>query len=941
MEPKLAFTYNSKGGNGLLGMGWGLSGLSAITRCPRTLVQDGVPPGGINYNANDRFCLDGQRLVMITGASYGADGVEYRTERETFTKIISHGQVPTPGSGPQWFQVWTKAGQILEYGNTGDSQIEAQNKSTVRLWALDKISDRKGNYLAVTYAEDNANGDSYPTRIDYNYTGTPPTPSASVLFIPETARPDVTPAYVAGSVIKTLNRLAYVRTYVGPNLVKEYRLTYDNGEYVAFNGFVGRSRLVGITECDKDGNCLAGTTLGSQNAGTGLTIPDYTTPALPATLPGGAFTKNSVPAAMWRGDFNGDGKTDYMWVPSNGDGRWLIAYATGTGFTIPDYNTPALPAKIAGGFSTANANGIRNGVVTGVPMMFVGDFNGDGKTDYMWAPPEGDGRWLIAYATGTGFTLPNYTTPALPATIAGGFFTAGATAGAMFVRDFNGDGMTDYMWAPSGGDGRWLIAYATGTGFTIPNYNTPALPGALPGGFSTAPLASTQWEFLGDFNGDGMTDYMWVPSNGDGRWLIAYATGTGLTIPDYNTPALPATIPGAFKTQGQRMFVGDFNGDGKTDYMWVPSNGDGRWLIAYATGIGLTIPDYTLPALPATIPGGFTTVSGNTASQGWFLGDFNGDGKTDYMWTPSNGNGSWFIAYAKSPPKQLGDAGFVVPNTPALSATLPASTISTTSSSAAWRFVGDFNGDGKTDYMWVPSNGDGRFLVASANTPFSSPDFLSSIADGSSTQTTIAYKPLTDNTVYTKGVGAVYPVVDLQIPLYVVSSTSTSDGIGGTYVTNYKYSSLKAHQQGGGLLGFSNVQATDTRTSPGITTTTSFRQDYPFQGLVSGTSKVVGTSPTLIQVLNTWGTSLIANGTGKYHRCDLTNSVETDRDTNGVLLRTVTTNTTYDGYGNATAITVSTGDGYSKTTTNTYAPADTVNWLLSRPISSQVTSTTP
>jgi len=195
MSPELALVYNSQVGNGLLGMGWSLSGLSAITRCPRTVAQDGVR-GGVNYDANDRFCLDGQRLVLIAG-TYGADGAEYRTERESFARIVSYG---TSGNGPAWFKVWTKSGQIMEYGNTADSSIQAVPASpsvpwpagTVRVWALNLASDTKGNYFGVSYTEAATNGQYYPSRIDYsgNLSSTPvPLPYNRVEFQYE-SRPD-------------------------------------------------------------------------------------------------------------------------------------------------------------------------------------------------------------------------------------------------------------------------------------------------------------------------------------------------------------------------------------------------------------------------------------------------------------------------------------------------------------------------------------------------------------------------------------------------------------------------------------------------------------------------------------------------------------------------------------------------------------------------------
>jgi hypothetical protein len=58
MKPELSINYNSNSGNGLLGVGFGLGGLSAIHRCSKTIAIDGVK-GGVNYDDNDRYCLDG------------------------------------------------------------------------------------------------------------------------------------------------------------------------------------------------------------------------------------------------------------------------------------------------------------------------------------------------------------------------------------------------------------------------------------------------------------------------------------------------------------------------------------------------------------------------------------------------------------------------------------------------------------------------------------------------------------------------------------------------------------------------------------------------------------------------------------------------------------------------------------------------------------------
>lgn len=73
IQPSLALSYNSQGGDGPVGVGWGLSGTSTIMRCPKTLATDGIR-APINYDnitdphtGNDAFCLDGQRLLPVTG----------------------------------------------------------------------------------------------------------------------------------------------------------------------------------------------------------------------------------------------------------------------------------------------------------------------------------------------------------------------------------------------------------------------------------------------------------------------------------------------------------------------------------------------------------------------------------------------------------------------------------------------------------------------------------------------------------------------------------------------------------------------------------------------------------------------------------------------------------------------------------------------------------
>lgn len=295
MEPKLELSYNSQGGNGLLGMGWSLGGLSAISRCPRTMAVDGVR-GKVNFDMNDRYCMDGQRLILISG-TYGAAGSEYRTELDSFSKIVASG---TAGNGVASFTVQTKGGLTMEYGNTADSRIEAQGKATVRVWAVNKISDVKTNFMTFSYTEDSANGDFYPSRIDYaGNTNAGIAPVNSVQFVTE-ARPDVVRGYLGGSLITSQKRLLNVRTFVGTSLVARYRANYETSQNTS------RSRVTSVEVCDGNENCFPAKKFGWRDVGGGITQVNN------AVLTVSGDWRSQFDA--YPGDYNGDGITDLYLV---------------------------------------------------------------------------------------------------------------------------------------------------------------------------------------------------------------------------------------------------------------------------------------------------------------------------------------------------------------------------------------------------------------------------------------------------------------------------------------------------------------------------------------------------------------------------------------------------------------------------------------------------
>lgn len=230
LTPHLGLAYSSASGNGLAGFGWTLTGFSAITRCAKTIVEDGEA-AAVTLGAQDSFCLDGNKLRLVSG-TYGAEGATYRTEREQFFRITSHtsgGAGPQPTTGPQWFTVETPSGLTYEYGKTADSEI--MGVYGVRVWALDKITDTNGNFILFQYVNDNASHSYRPSKVTYTGHGSL-TPAHTIIFgyEPLPSGADPIDRYVGGIFIRRTQRLQTITVNYGDSPVHTYTLAYETSE---------------------------------------------------------------------------------------------------------------------------------------------------------------------------------------------------------------------------------------------------------------------------------------------------------------------------------------------------------------------------------------------------------------------------------------------------------------------------------------------------------------------------------------------------------------------------------------------------------------------------------------------------------------------------------------------------------------------------------------
>ncbi|MDM3872676.1 FG-GAP-like repeat-containing protein, partial [Porticoccus sp. W117] len=1047
VAPQLSLNYNSGGGNGVAGLGWNIGGLSGISRSRQTLQQDGVAKP-ISWGANDRFALDGQRLILVSGI-YGDPDSEYRTEIDSFAKITAKGG--TTGH-PDYWEVKRKDGSISTYGWGGSSDSEQQpynaNGTTsgyVLTWALKEFRDVADNRIVYSYHNDLDGHRLDKAQYAYGDANSHSFYNAHVLFEYETRTDPINGYVVGGYRTYQTQRLNRIRSYNGSTELRRYNLTYraqpsfttESGASVDADQI---SRLESSQECVGN-HCLPATQF------------DWSVPVLPhisdtAVAGANGSASNSTRQVVQRvGDVNGDGRDDIVWTERDSSENLWLYYALSNGST-------QIPATFSDN-SSAYYVGDRIVTTTQIPYgsstttrppnteLTLLDYNADGVQDVLITSESGN-RVLLSTPSSAGVW-------SLSATAVPEFSGIGLRVSQ---ADLDSDGLGDIVFRE----------YGTGLPKAHKLKRNPAKTDNSSAAYhfdaSSVAYGDTDgWLYMynqgADFNGDGRNDLVVAEEK------IRGSFGSTSTCAEYNDAGYCEILR---ETAPLKVFVrteGDYQLYANVDYRidhWLDAlsnithslesasgidiNGDGLsdLVLQGSLNVDLYSPEdlavnpnappyasYTYTSVQVFINRGngvFDRLAEGYAMSGANpygpLIDMNRDGFMDLV----------VLGEQKSLTSHAVVVRFWNPSTETFDDGVEFGLDGDWESGYGHLFA-DINGDGAPDIrkknLQAVGNSDDRWeYYLSTNGAINLlANKITQITNGLGAETNITYQTLSTSGHYEKprvsnaggeynhssvasfytalnqdwqtdagadGIGRrlidtdgdgdvdsndmLAPVLPLNGQIPVVTSVDQSAPIAtdanNVHTTEYYYADAKLQAMGRGFLGFGRMRQVDATT--GVQNTTWYRQDFPFQGHPKKVEVRSKEGHLLSETENTWKlkvwdwnnpgsvgslghtghltdwSSVAGTSSGKYQQLTLFNngqgifrpylaqSVQRTYDlvdnasgattTQGSLLKTVTTETTEDGYGNpltqiATTVDNTTGlntsgHQYKVTTTNVY-----------------------
>ncbi|HEV2068798.1 MAG TPA: SpvB/TcaC N-terminal domain-containing protein [Acidimicrobiales bacterium] len=576
LQPQLALSYSTGNGNGPFGLGWSLPVPGVRRKTAKTIPQ---------YAGGDVFVLSGAEDLVPVGGDPGERRFRPRGEAP-FARILHHTAL-----GQDYWAVWSKDGLGSHYGTErpGDAPeqwrdpaviSDPENPRRILGWLLTETVDPAGNRILYTYRGDGESSQRYLSEIRYVDHGERANPQflVSIRFVYE-RRPDPFTDRRGGFEVRTTLRCSRIETWIradAPVLVRSVTLRYADQEgRAAANGMSLLSRVV-VTGHEGDRT----ERLPSLEFGYTTWEPKRRR-YQPFSAPGGEVPPTSLrPGDSDLVDLFGDGLPGVLQM--NGASRYWRNRG-GAAFDAPR-RVRSVPADAS----------------LGQPGVQLADMDGDGRMDL-----------LVTSGTRAGF---------YPVDHNGGFapdYVAYRRAPAVNLADpevrlidLDGDGAVDAVrtgtslqlyYNDSRGSRQWSAAVVRPRRDTFPvSFSDPRVK-------------------LADMSGDGLTDVVLIhdgrvdywPNGGFGRW--------GPVVTMANAPRWMDAAAGPGGYDPQRLLVGDVDGDGCADLVYV---GDGEATV-WLNRSGFSFSE------PIVIRG--TPTLGNTASVR--LADMLGTGTTGILWT--------------------------------------------------------------------------------------------------------------------------------------------------------------------------------------------------------------------------------------------------------------------------------------------------------------------
>ncbi|MGW6704056.1 FG-GAP-like repeat-containing protein [Streptomyces sp. NPDC054956] len=382
---------------------------------------------------------------------------------------------------------------------------------------------------------------------------------------------------VKGAIRDRWASMGWENSYLGFPTTDEHavaagaRSKFENDAYIRWNSVTGittdyaagaetpmwRTNLTG--DFDGDGRDELATMMDHRNCAAGLWTTSITNASI--SMP---VERKSWPADWWcvrsakylSGDFNGDGRDDIaaMYGYPNGG----VAFFTFTG-------------RADGSFGDVKSREIPPGNWDWNAITLAsGDYNGDGRDDIAMMYDFGGcdmGLFTLLGRPDAGFANETSSFRSGP-----GNWCAGSST--MMSGDHNGDGRDDLSFMYNYGNGRaalWTFLGTPGGGFAN---GTPSW--TVPENYWFADKARYT---TGDFNADGRTDIAAMYGYPDGR--VRFFTFLAKADGGFNDNYVSYDIPPG-NWEWNRVFLnsGNFNGDNRTDLMYMYDYGTTEYLMS-------------------------------------------------------------------------------------------------------------------------------------------------------------------------------------------------------------------------------------------------------------------------------------------------------------------------------------------------------------------------